>query len=266
MAHAHAAWRRIVKHQRPLWHRAKQFGLGLCCISALELTLLYYYSPNRGYIKTDDYCKPFNINHFHNDPSVCGVPLERQELIHDIISIFNTNHTQFGIGLVNQHYAKNVIIDTPWYRWIGAKELKFYKKTASLLVPNPIVGDKLDETTDVDDNLWISVGYKTENELTLKEMIGGVVEQMTIRFHTKMKHFNQANTFIHDKHLESYDITLICDIDKNGKICYQRELYEGKPLITPNTNVVFGYFVRWITRSNAFWWRMFRTTSSFSEA
>ena len=98
-------------------------------------------------------------------------------------------------------------------------------------------------------------------------MIGGVVEQITIRFHSKMKDFNtEANTFIHDKYLESYDITLICDINKHGKICYQRQMYEGKPLITPNNSPIFGYFVRWMTRSNAFWWRLMRTTSSFSEA
>ena len=42
----------------------------------------------------------------------------------------------------------------------------------------------------------------------------------------------------------------------NGLIKYQRQLYEGKQLITPNTNPIFGYFVRLIKRANAFWYRI----------
>ena len=232
-------WRRAIKTGRPLWHRFKQFGIGLGSVYLLESTLIYYYIPSRGiYINLND-LNNFDINTYNNNELKCEIPKNKQWIIYDILSIFNNKY----LGLFNEYFDDNIIIDELWYKWIGINELKYYKKLNNNLIQNPII-------TNVKVKL---INLKKNNIFNSY----GINERLIISFNSNIKNNNNNN--------EGYNIILILDLNKNGKIVYMKQLFENKPLITVDTNPIYGYISRCIRRANAFWYKMGHIPTTLSD-
>ena len=224
MSNPHFFIRKFISWHGPIWHKIKQIAFGMGCVGILELTLLYYYFPNRPIL--DANLEPFKEND-------SNLSLSQIFMIKDILSIYRDE----PIGMYHSYFHRNIITEDPWFRWIGIRELSLHRRLTMSMIPNPEITNIKYEWKNVYDE---GNPYYFAND---------IVEQLILRFNSKIK-----NLQCDDR--ESYDITLIFDIDSNGLIKYQRQLYEGKQLITPNTNPVMGYLVRSIKRANSFWYRV----------
>eukprot|EP01084_Bolivina_argentea_P249361 417406_1 len=236
MSRSNFYMRKFITLHGPIWHRLKQLGYGVACIGLFESTLLCYYFPNRPILEASS-LTPFNENNDNNDLS-----LTQTFMIKDILSIYRDK----PIGMYHSYFDRNIITEDAWFRWIGIGELSLHRRLVMSMIPNPILTNIKYEWKNVYDE---NNPYYFAND---------IVEQLILKFNSKIKNIQFDDN-------ESYDITLIMDIDSNGLIKYQRQLYEGKQLITPNTNPMFGYLVRLIKRANSFWYRLGKAPATMND-
>merc|ERR1712228_111229 len=235
MSNPHFFLRKLISYHGPIWHRVKQLAFGMIFVGGLEASLLYYYFPNRPVLNAT--LKSFGENGEGTDLSLTQI-----FMISDILSIYRDAPN----GMYHSYFDRNIITEDPWFRWIGIRELSLHRRLTMAMIPNPLLTNIRYEWKHVFDE---NNPYYFSND---------IVEQLTLRFNSRMKNIQMDEK-------ESYDITLILDIDSNGLIKYQRQLYEGKQLITPNTNPLFGYLARLIKRADSFWYRVGKAPATMSD-
>ena len=234
MSRPHWYIRKFVAYHGPIWHRIKQIAYGVAFVGGLEATLLYYYFPNRPTLEAS------SLRQFSENDAALSVT--QKFMIKDLISIYKDE----PIGMYHSYFHRDIVTEDPWFRWLGIRELSLHRRLTMSMIPNPEITNLRYEWKNVYDE---GNPYYFAND---------IVEQLILRFNSKIKG-------IQTDEKEGYDITLLLDIDSNGLIRYQRQLYEGKQLITPNTNPLMGYLVRMIKRANSFWYRAGRAPATMND-
>ncbi|ETO25926.1 hypothetical protein RFI_11213 [Reticulomyxa filosa] len=259
-----AFWRLFVFRGRPFYHVIKKVAFGCCGIISLETVLLYHYWPSRPSVDQLPSTvfaldKPF----IANNPSHSNLTESQIAFIIDLLSAYNDK----SLGLHMRHYHKNVIVEDPWYRWIGIREIPFHFRSMHNLVPDPTLTNIRIDWMDLSDDEEETV-RSTEHKETNNQISPQTCEQLVISFNahstvSSVLDEHKPHSYNND---ESYAMVMMLELNSDRKIIYQRNLWEHKYLITPNTDpYVLGYLCKWIRRANSFWYRVVKTPSTLSD-